>query len=47
VFEAEFADAAALGSAMGSPEGQVVANDVANFAQVPPTLIHYSVDSKM
>ena len=47
VFEAEFADAAALGSAMGSPEGQLVANDVANFAQVPPTLIHYSVDSKM
>lgn len=41
VFEADFADGAALGAAMGSPEGQAVADDVPNFADVPPTLIHY------
>jgi uncharacterized protein (TIGR02118 family) len=47
VFEAEFSDAAALAAAMGSPEGQAVAGDVPNFAQVAPTLIHYSVESGM
>jgi uncharacterized protein (TIGR02118 family) len=47
VFEAEFRDGAALGAAMGSPEGQAVAADVPNFAQVPPTLIHYPVESSM
>lgn len=47
VFEAEFADGSALGSAMGSPEGQAVAGDVPNFARVPPTLIHYSVEESM
>lgn len=47
VFEAEFQDGPALGAAMGSPEGQAVAGDVPNFAQVPPTLIHYSVESSM
>jgi uncharacterized protein (TIGR02118 family) len=45
VFEAEFRDAAALGAAMGSPEGQAVAADVPNFAKNPPTLIHYSIES--
>jgi uncharacterized protein (TIGR02118 family) len=44
VFEAEFADGAALGAAMGSPEGQLVADDVANFADVAPTLIIYPSD---
>lgn len=47
VFEAEFADGAAMGAAMGSPEGGAVAGDVPNFAQVPPVLIHYSVESSM
>jgi len=47
IFEAEFRDGAALGAAMGSPEGQAVAGDVANFAKNPPTLIHYPVESSM
>ena len=47
VFEAEFRDGAALGAAMGSPEGQAVAADVPNFARNPPTLIHYPVESSM
>jgi uncharacterized protein (TIGR02118 family) len=47
VFEAEFADGAALGAAMGSPEGGAVAGDVPNFAKVAPVLIHYSVESSM
>jgi hypothetical protein len=44
VFEADFADGAAMGAAMGSPEGQATAADVPNFAEVPPTLMHYEVD---
>ena len=44
IFEAEFEDGAALGAGMGSAEGQAVAGDVPNFAQVPPTLIHYHVE---
>jgi uncharacterized protein (TIGR02118 family) len=44
IFEAEFEDGAALGAGMGSPEGQAVAADVPNFAQVPPSLIHYHVE---
>ena len=44
VFEAEFADGAALGAAMSSPEGEAVAADVPNFAKVPPTLIHYPIE---
>jgi len=47
IFEAEFADGPALGAAMGSPEGQAVAADVPNFAQVAPTLITYPVESSM
>jgi len=43
IFEAEFSDGAAMGAAMGSPEGQAVAGDVPNFAQIAPTLIHYPV----
>jgi uncharacterized protein (TIGR02118 family) len=46
IFEAEFADAAAMGAGMGSPEGQAVAADVANFAQVPPTLIHCRLEDQ-
>lgn len=45
IFEAEFENGAAMGAAMGSPEGQAVAADVPNFAQVAPTLIHYPVES--
>ncbi len=45
IFEAEFRDGAALGAAMGSPQGQAVAADVPNFASNPPTLIHYPVES--
>jgi uncharacterized protein (TIGR02118 family) len=45
IFEAEFADGAAMGAAMGSPEGQAVAADVPNFAEVAPTLIHYPVEN--
>lgn len=46
VYEAEFTDGAALGAAMGSPEGQAVANDLPNYADVPPILIHYSYDDE-
>ena len=47
IFEADFRDGAALGAAMGSPEGQAVAADVPKFAHHPPTLIHYPVESSM
>jgi uncharacterized protein (TIGR02118 family) len=47
VFEAEFADIAAFGAAMGSPEGAAVAADGPNYASVPPIVIHYSVDASM
>lgn len=43
VFEADFKDAEALGAAMGSPEGQAVGADVANFTKVAPTVINYVV----
>lgn len=43
IFEADFADGAALGAGMNSPEGQAVAGDVPNFAKAPPTLIHFPV----
>ena len=46
IFEAEFADGEAFGAAMGSPEGQEVAGDVANFAQVAPTIVHYAVEGE-
>lgn len=42
IFEADFDDAAGLQAGMTSPEGQAVAADVPNFAQVPPTLIQYA-----
>jgi len=47
VFEADFRDAASMGAAMGSPQGQAVAADVPNYARNPPTLLHYSVESTM
>jgi uncharacterized protein (TIGR02118 family) len=47
IFEAEFRDEAALGAAMGSPEGQAVTGDVQNYARNPPTVLHYPVESSM
>jgi uncharacterized protein (TIGR02118 family) len=44
IFEADFESAPAMGAAMGSPEGQAVAADVPNFAQVAPTLMHYEIE---
>jgi uncharacterized protein (TIGR02118 family) len=43
IFEGEFDDAAALGAAMSSPEGQKVAADVPNYATGGATLITYDV----
>jgi uncharacterized protein (TIGR02118 family) len=43
VFEMEFDDGAAMGAAMGSPEGQAVAADVANYSPTPPTIVHFPV----
>jgi uncharacterized protein (TIGR02118 family) len=43
VFEGEFADGT-LEAAMGSPEGESVAEDVPNFAQVPPIILRYTVE---
>jgi uncharacterized protein (TIGR02118 family) len=45
IFEADFANVAAMGQAMQSPEGQAVANDVSNYVTVPPTIMHYEVKS--
>jgi uncharacterized protein (TIGR02118 family) len=44
IFEAEFADAAAMASGMGSPEGRATGADVANFATTPPLIVHYEVE---
>ncbi|QIK62587.1 EthD family reductase [Leucobacter viscericola] len=41
VFEASFADGAALGAAMSSPEGRAVEADVANYATGGATVITY------
>ena len=43
VFEAEFDDAAALGAAMGSPEGQAVTADVPNYATGGATVVSFDV----
>ena len=45
VFEAEFADAAAMTAAQASPEGQQVAADVANYATGGAVVIHYPVQN--
>jgi uncharacterized protein (TIGR02118 family) len=44
IFEADFADVAAMGKAMQSPEGQAVAGDVSNYVTVPPIIVHYEVE---
>ncbi|GAB3889278.1 EthD family reductase [Kibdelosporangium lantanae] len=43
VFEAEFADAAAMTAARTSPQGQLVTADVANYATGGVVVIHYPV----
>ena len=43
VFEADFADAAAMAAARASPQGQRVAADVANYATGGAVIIHYPV----
>ena len=43
VFEAEFADAAAMTAARASPQGQQVAADVPNYATGGAVVIHYPV----
>ena len=42
MFEADFDSAEALGAAMGSPEGQATAADVANFASGQPVILNFS-----
>ena len=43
IFEAEFADEAAMIGAMTSATGQKVAADAPNFATIPPIVINYQV----
>jgi uncharacterized protein (TIGR02118 family) len=43
VFEAEFADAAAMTASRSSPQGRKVAADVANYATGGAVVIHYPV----
>lgn len=43
VFEAEFADAAAMTASRSSPQGRQVAADVANYATGGAVVIHYPV----
>ncbi len=43
VFEAEFADEAAMGAALQSPQGKAVVGDIGNYATIPPTIVHYDV----
>ena len=45
IFEAEFADAAAMTAARSSPQGQQVAADVANYATGGALVIHYPVQN--
>jgi uncharacterized protein (TIGR02118 family) len=45
LFEADFADVTTMGKAMQSPEGLAVAGDVGNYVTVPPTVVHYEVQT--
>ncbi|MEU4811495.1 EthD family reductase [Nocardia fluminea] len=45
VFEAEFADAAAMTAARASPEGKQAAADVANYATGGAVVIHFPVQN--
>ena len=44
VFEADFADAAAMAAARASAQGRQVADDVANYATGGAVVIHYPVE---
>jgi|SRR3954452_12540488 uncharacterized protein (TIGR02118 family) len=43
VFEADFPDAATMGRALQSPEGQAVSADIPNYVTVAPIIMHYEV----
>lgn len=43
IFEADFIDAAAMETARSSPQGKLVADDVANYATGGAVVLHYSV----
>ena len=43
IFEAEFADEAAMVAAMTSPAGAALAADVVNYVTVPPVIVNYKV----
>ena len=43
IFEAEFADEAALMNALQSKEGQAVAGDVPNYASGGVSMVHFKV----
>jgi uncharacterized protein (TIGR02118 family) len=43
LFEADFADGAAMGAALASPEGAAVAADVPNYSPGGAVLMHYEV----
>lgn len=45
LFEADFADEAAMFGALGSPIGAKVAADVPNYSPAGATLMHYNVPS--
>ena len=45
VFEAEFADEAAMVAAMQSAAGQAVVADVPNFVTTPPIVVNYSIEN--
>jgi len=43
IFEAEFADEAAMGASLQSPQGQAVVADIPNYVTIPPTIVHYDL----
>ena len=43
IFEAEFADEAAMGAALQSATGQAVVADIPNYATIAPIIVHYDV----
>ena len=45
IFQAAFADEAAMGAALASPEGQAVEADVANYATGGATVIPFAAES--
>jgi uncharacterized protein (TIGR02118 family) len=45
IFQAYFADAAAIAAALGSEAGRMVAADVPNYSPRGATLCHFAVDA--